>query len=202
MNLAMVLFLVALDAGTFGPAHRFRLEQSQGDGFGIRSHGVVEVLGANRTKFYPLPQSSLADYKRLRPEDLRLNPIPPHLYDRQEVIGPYQIEDGKLWFGKSFYDSRYETSAILVEPDRVWIALDQFVEDISTKPGGLVRFDRMTHEIRKFPLEFVGTGIRVQGDLLRLKTIYGYALFRDGHIRRFLANGQPVAKFPPPPSHY
>ena len=38
--------------------------------------------------------------------------------------------------------ARYEISAILVEPERVWIALDHFGEDISTSPGGLVRWNR------------------------------------------------------------
>ncbi len=97
--------------------------------------------------------------------------------------------------------ARYEISAILVEPDRVWLALDQFVEDISTVPGGLVRWNRMTHEIHKYPLEFVVSGIRAEGDSLRLETRDGYALFRDGEIRRFLTNGRPTAKFPPPPTH-
>jgi len=71
--------------------------------------------------------------------------------------------------------ARYEVSAILVEPDKVWIALDQFVEDISTVPGGLVRWNRTTHEIHKYPLEFVVTGIRAERGSLRLETHDGYA---------------------------
>lgn len=228
MRLAMLLLLVALPQMMLGPGDRFQLEHSR-DGFGIRSHGILEKLGPNSTKFYPLPQSTAEKYAELRPEDLRINPITPGRYERQEVIGPHQIEDGKIWFGNSFYDGEgmrgvgafgyfdtstrsytlfsppevapYEISAILVERERVWLALDRFGEDISTSPGGLVRWDRVTHEVRRHPLEFVVDSIRAEGDSLRLNTRDGYALFRGGEVRRFLANGRPIAKFPPPPTH-
>jgi hypothetical protein len=228
MNFAILLLLAALDPVRFGTGGRFQLEHSKDD-FGMRSHGIVERLGPDRTKFYPLPQSTAGKYMRLRPEDVRINRFTPDHYERQEVIGPWQIEDGKIWFGNNYYDgegmtgvgafgyfdtstrrytlfsptkvARYEISAILVEPDRVWIALDQFVEDISTSPGGLVRWNRITHEIQSYPLEFVVDSIRVEGDSLRLKTRNGYALFRDGEIHRFLTNGRRIARFPPPPTH-
>jgi hypothetical protein len=229
MNVAILPLLAALDLATFGPGGRFRLEYSEDD-FGMRSHGVIETLGPGRTKFYTLPQSTFDKYRRLRPEDLRINPLTPDRYERKEVIGPHQIEAGKLWFGNSYYDgegmrgvgafgyfdtatrrytlfsppevARYEISAILVEPNMVWLALDRFGEDISTSPGGLVQWNRMTHVIHRYPLEFVVDSIRVQDDSLRLRTRDGYALFRDGEVRRFFANGKPVVKFPPRPTHY
>jgi hypothetical protein len=224
MDLAIVLLWVALDAVTFGPGNRFYLERSS-DGFGMRSHGIVETLGSQRTKYYPLPQSTFEKYARLRPEDFRVTPITPDQYERHEVIGPYQIEAGRIWFGNSYYDGEgdrgvgafgyfdtetrrytlfsppevapYEISSILVE-----IALDRFVEDISKPPGGLVRWNRTTHEIHKYPLEFGVDSIRAEGGSLRLKTRDGYALFKDGELRRFLTDGRPIAKFPPPPTHY
>lgn len=159
-----VLLWLALDPAAFGPGGLFRLEQSR-DGFGLRAHGVVETLARSRTKFYPLPQSTPADYQRLRPEDLRFNSFDPDHYERQEVIGPHQVEDGRLWFGNAYYDgegdkgvgafgwfdtatraytifrppevARNEASAILVEANTVWLGLDRFGEDISTSPGGL-----------------------------------------------------------------
>jgi hypothetical protein len=224
---AAILLFAAVAATTFGPGGRFHLEHNQ-DGFGLRSHGVIEDLGGGRTKFYPLPQSTRDDYGRLRPEDYKL---PPDSYDRVEVIGPHQVEGDKLWFGNSYYDSegsrgvgafgyfdcltraytlfrphevaRWEISAILVQPEKVWLGLDHFGEDISTSPGGLASWDRMTHEIRHYPLEFSIKSICMEGESLRLEAhYYGYALFHEGQIRRFLANGKPVPKFPPPPSHY
>jgi len=228
MNVTMLLLLIALDPVVFGSGARFQLECSKDD-FGMRSHGIIETLGPNQTKFYPLPQSTREKYIRLRPEDVQINPFAPDQYERQEVIGPYQIEDNRIWFGNSYYDgegmkgvgefgyfdtsnrrytlfsppevARYEISAILVEPNRVWIALDRFGEDVSKAPGGLVRWNRVTHEVQKYTLEFVVDSIRVEGESLRLETRDGYALFRDGEIYRFLANGRPVAKFPSLPTH-
>lgn len=227
--LSVAIFIaLASQAATVSGLGRFQLEHSE-DGFGTRSHGIIETIGANRTKFYPLPQSTAQEYIRLRPDDFRLNPSEPKEYERQEVIGPHQIEDGKIWFGNSYYDgegmrgvgtfgyfdtstrkytlfsppeiARYETSAILVQPDVVWLALDVFGEDISKSPGGLIRWDRSTHEVRRYALEFVVSSIRVQGDALRLNTAGGYALMRNGQLHRYVNNGRPIQKFPPPPSH-
>jgi len=228
MNLAIILLWLA-QLIAFGPGGRFQLEHSKDD-FGERSHGIIETLSSGGTKFYPLPQSTFDQYMRLRPEDARLNPVTQANYDRQEVIGPYQIEGGKIWFGNNYYDGEgargvgafgyfdtatreytlfsppevasWEVSAILVQPDRLWMALDRFGEDISTWPGGLIRWNRTTHTVQSDPLEFVITKIEPQGGELHLETRYGYALLRDGQVRRFLSNGLPVAKFPPPPSHY
>lgn len=229
MDFAVLLFVLALEPVAFGPGARFQLEYSNDD-FGIRSHGVIETFGPNQTKFYPLPQSSAEKYIQLRPDDLRINPFTPDRYERQEVIGPYQIEDNRIWFGNGYYDSegmkgvgafgyfdcttrayklfsppeiaRHEISAILVQPDTVWVALDQFIEDISKVPGGLVRWNRMTHEVQKYPFESVIESIRSEGSSLRLQAHDGYALFREGEFRRFLTNGTPIVKFPPPPTHY
>lgn len=226
-----MFLLAAAGIITFGPLGRFELEYSN-DSFGPRSHGVNERIGPNRIHYYPLPQSTPQDYVRLRPQDFKLNPFTATAgnYDRQEVIGPSQIDGGKLWFGNNFYDSEgsrgvgafgyfdtntrkytlfrppevapYEVGAILVEPQTVWLALDQFIEDISKVPGGLAKWDRDTHHLQKYPLEFVIESIQRQGHSLRLTTHNGYALFRDGQVHRFLTNGRPIAKFPPPPTHY
>jgi hypothetical protein len=148
----------------------FYLERSP-DSFGIRSHGVIERTTSG-SKLYPLPQSTVETYKKLRIEDLK-NRLPPiqtaQDYQGQEVIGPYQVEGDRLWFGNQYYDgegdsgvgafgyfdmsrreyhlfsppeiARWEVSALLVEPDAVWLPLDHFGEDISTSPVGLIRWD-------------------------------------------------------------
>lgn len=226
MNFAILLLWAELGPVVFSPGGKFQLEQST-DSLGQHSHGIIETLGPNRTKFYPLPQSTFDEYSRLRPKDLRRNPITRNQYERQEEIGPYQVEGNRIWFGNNYYDEEglrgvgafgyfdastrqytlfsppevaaYEISAILVTPETVWLGLDEFVEDISKVPGGLVRWNRRTHEVQKYPLEFVIDRIRIQGDSLRLETRAGHALFRNSEIRRFAANGRPIAKFPPPP---
>lgn len=229
MNFGILLLLFALDVVTFGPNGKFQLEKS-GDEFGMRSHGVIETLRSGQTKFYPLPQSTFAQFARLRPKDLQINPFSAEFYQRQEVIGPYQIEGGRLWFGNNYYDSEgmrgvgafgyfdtvtrqytlfsppevapYEIGAILVESETVWLALDKFIEDISKSPGGLVRWDKRTHESQKYRLEFVVDSIQREGDSIRLNTRGGYALFRNGQIHRFSKSGRPISKFPPPATHY
>lgn len=229
LNYAAPALLAAVPLLVFGQAGRFQLEQSKDD-FGVRSHGIEETLASGGTKFYPLPQSNYDEYRRLRSDEARVNSITAATYQRQEVIGPHQVEGDNIWFGDNYYDgegdtgvgafgyfdttarqyvlfsppevANYEVSAILVERDSVWLGLDSFTEDISTVPGGLVRWDRSTHASHFYPLEFAITKIQRESDALRLETRYGHALFRDGKIRRFLSNGIPVATFPPPPTHY
>jgi hypothetical protein len=245
ISLAIFGFAVLLicaaepEAVRFGPNGAFQLEHSKDD-FGVRSHGVVERIGAG-SRMYPLPQSDFATYARLRPKDVAINPLSAtaNHYEREETIGPNQVEGDKLWFGKSFYDGegmrgvgafgyfdaatrKYElfsppavacceVSAILVEPEVVWLGLDQFGEDISTFPGGLVRWDRRTHAVWKYDVEFVVTGIAREGESLRLTTTEGYALLNGDRIDRFRVQtgrdgrktSTPIARFPPPPStHY
>jgi len=91
----LLLAFVVLRVAGSAPDNRFHLEHSE-DQFGIRSHGVVEILSGHREKLYPLPQSTSQDYIRLRPADVRLNPFNPRSYERQEVIGPSQVEEGKI----------------------------------------------------------------------------------------------------------
>jgi hypothetical protein len=229
LNSLALWVLAAVPLAALGQTGRFQLEQSK-DGFGVRSHGIVETLPSGGTKFYPLPQSSYDEFRRLRPDVARVNSITAGNYSRQEVIGPHQMEGDKIWFGNNYYDGEgdtgvgafgyfdtatrqyalfsppevagYEVSAMLVEPDSVWLGLDRFIEDISTEPGGLARWDRSTHAAHFYPLEFAITKIQRDGDSLRLETRYGHALFADGKTRRFLSNGIPVATFPPPPTHY
>jgi len=231
-TLAAIMALAdGADANRFGRGGAFRLEYST-DSFGVRSHGVIE---GNGTKVYPLPQSSLEEYIRLRPADIKMNPIAATAgrYERQEVIGPHQVVGNRLWFGNNFYDGEgdrgvgafgyfdtetrrytmfsppevapFEISAILVEPNTVWLGLDVFTEDISTIPGGLAQWDMATHAIRKYPLEFAVARITREGNSLRLTTRGGYAMLTGGKVQRFQTDKMgtiPIARFPPPPSHY
>ncbi len=190
---------------------------------------------AGRTASYPLPQSTFETYAMLRPEGLKMNPLAATggNYERSEVIGPHQVEGDRLWFGNNYYDGEgergvgafgyfdtamrqyhlfsppevaaYEVSALLVEPDVVWIALDHAGEDISTFPGGLVRWTRTTHQVRRYPIEFVVSKISRDGESLKLTTNGGYALLTNDVVHRFRVDGitdTPVDRFPPPPSHH
>ena len=230
MNPQFAFFVTLLSIAVAIPAgSRFELERSK-DGFGVRAHGFVETIAPGRFKIYPLPQSTAAEYIRLRPADARRNPFKLKDYERQEVIGPTQREGGLIWFGNQYYDGEgmrgvgafgffdtatrryalfsppevapYEVSALLVKPDFVWLALDSFGEDVSTAPGGLVQWNRATHVIRRYPVDFDVTRIRAEGSSLRLETRDGYALLHGNQIRRFLKDGREVASFPARPSQY
>jgi hypothetical protein len=218
----------------------FYLERSQ-DEFGFRMHGIDERTHSG-AKFYRLPQSNVEMYKRLRPDSVKI--MLPYVltereYQGQEVIGPYQVEGNRVWFGNQYYDgegergvgafgyfdmearryqlfrpkeiARWEVSALLVEPDAVWIGLDIFGEDISTAPGGMLHWDRKDQHVQRYELEFVISHMRrdtKDSSTLVLTTRGGYALFRDGQVSRFRvekgADGKQTAvaidKFPPPPS--
>jgi hypothetical protein len=244
MRLSTVCFLTALTmalAGqperdvTFGPNGAFRLEISR-DSFGERAHGVVQTINGRR-KVYPLPQSTVEEYKKLHPGEYGIDLLTEKNYERQEVIGPHQVEGNKLWFGKDFYHGEgvrgvgafgffdtttgqyqmfspppvalWEISAILVEKDSVWMGLDHFGEDISTAPGGLLRWDRETHGVHRYPLEFTVNRIERRGRLLHLGTSRGYAQLQNDVIQRFeirrapsgASTVVPVAKFPLPATH-
>lgn len=228
---AAALFCIAQSKEVrFGPNNAFRLECGKDVTTANECPGVMEG-----TKLYPLPQSTLDSYIRLRTADIKRNPISATSgqYLREEFIGPYQIEGNRLWFGNSFYDNegwrgvgafgyfdpsarryemfsppeiaRYEIKAILVEPDKVWLGLDRSIEDISPEPGGFAEWNRTTHAIHRYDVEFEVSKIERSGDALRLTSIGGYAIFRDGRITRYKTeNGETVAveRFPPLPSHY
>ena len=237
--LACILAVAEPDLSHFGPNGAFQLEYKTDDS-GRLAHGVMERLANGTTKSYPLPQSNLEIYAKLRPADLVRNPIAAtgNQYECEETIGPHQLEGDKLWFGNNFYDSEgergvgtfgyfdaatrlyqlysppevapYEVSAILVEPNVVWLGLDYSSEDISVFPGGLVEWNRSTHTVRRYPIEFVVTKIERQGGSVRLTTREGYALLTGETLQRFRVStntsgkveNTPIEKFPPPPSHH
>ena len=125
------------------------------------------------------------------------------------------MADGTFWFGKSFYDSEGSTglggfgyfdaqqqrykiytptkiadwsvSALLVEPDAVWLALATRGE-WGDRAGGLLRFDRSTKKVTKFELPDVATSIIRVGRRLLLATEFGAALVEDGVVRRFFVD--------------
>ncbi|MCW5963828.1 MAG: hypothetical protein KIT83_07310, partial [Bryobacterales bacterium] len=100
------------------------------------------------------------------------------------ALGPLRAEGSRLWFGRAFYDAegltgiggfgyldcetgdlqeyfpvetaRFMTSAMLVEPDAVWLSLSSFGE-YGSSPGGLLTWSRAggsTRLVREAPLAF------------------------------------------------
>lgn len=131
----------------------------------------------------------------------------------QEPIGPWQLHEGLLWFGKSFYQdegsggvggfgyfdprepgfrifspaeiANWSASSLLVEPDAVWIGL-VYNGEWGGSGGGLLRFDPQTQALRHWPLEEIIHAIRRSGPHLLLATSFGAALLDpELHLRRF-----------------
>ena len=126
------------------------------------------------------------------------------------AFGYFDMETRRYRMFRPPQVASHEISALLVERDEVWLGLDSFIEDISTAPGGLIRWNREAHQLRYYPLEFVVNTITRRGDSIYLATNGGYAILRDGTLRRFAtrnvvnrpSQSVPVDMFPPPPTHY
>ncbi len=130
----------------------------------------------------------------------------------EEKIGPAQPEGGKLWFGKTFYDGEGNTgvggfgyfdasdrqfhffmppeiadcsvSAILVEPDAVWMAVFRFGE-YGGSPAGVLRYDRKTQAIRKYELPDAVYGLAVSGNRTLVATSSGIAVIDGDRVSRY-----------------
>jgi hypothetical protein len=142
--------------------------------------------------------------------------------DRNEQIGPHQIQGGLFWFGKTFYDGEgwtgtggfgyfdpatasyhlyappeiaaWSVSAILVEPDCVWLALDRRGE-YGNYPGGLLRWDRNTQTVRRWEMPWIATGMARSGDAICLGLTNGVAVLRDDRLVSYFVDRAPAGQY-------
>jgi hypothetical protein len=130
----------------------------------------------------------------------------------KDSIGPWQQEDGRIWFAKTFYDGEGSTgvggfgyfdiskgrlrmfapseiadwsvSAIDVGPDAVWMALVQNGE-YGGSSGGLLRYDRQTDAVRRLGLPDITVRlIRAEGKILAA-TDFGLAVIAADEVKRY-----------------
>ena len=189
----------------FGPDNRFTLS-------GTADHLVVLERTGGTMKKFPLPQSTDAEFSAARPGRRAAGES---RHQIAEEIGPWQVVDGTLWFAKTFYDGEgmsgvggfgyfdsterkyqiyspqevrtFAASAMLVEPDAVWLGLVHNGEWGSTG-GGVLRFDRTTRQANRIALrEVVGEIARV-GNRLVMATTFGAALLDGDKLRRFFVD--------------
>ncbi len=200
--------ILYVEPQAFQPVHfgAFTLEQEKGNSFGPRP--VITRPGNTR---YELPQSTYDAFSTARPNRVK-NGYSRAGTEFEERMGPHQVDGGKLWFGKTFYDGEgdsgvggfgyfdpgdrkyhifsppevadFSVSAILVEPNTVWTALSQRGE-YGGPSGGVLKYDMKTKSVRKFELpEFGGQFLRAGGDLL-IATSGGVAVIHDGVLKRY-----------------
>ena len=163
----------------------------------------------------PLKQSTYDEYALARLETAARG-LPQKVAEMNEEIGPTQLVAGIRWFGKTFYDAEgmtgvggfgyfdpatkaailyspkeirdWSVSAMLVEPDAVWLGIAGRGE-YGTGGGGILRFHRSTQQVTKIALREIVQKISRSGATLVLDTEFGAALF-DGsnRIRRFFVD--------------
>ena len=205
----------AFKPAQFGPGNRFTLSRDEeaGSSEPEKKLVVLEPAGGSVMRF-PLPQSTYEEFSLARPARVQDG------YSREgtemnEQIGPWQIADGKLWFGKTFYDGEgmtgvggfgyfdaqareyrtyspkeikdWSVSAMLVESDTVWLGLARRGE-YGDSGGGMLRFDRATQKVNCLRLHEIVEEIARVGDLLVIATEFGAALWEGGKLRRFFVD--------------
>jgi hypothetical protein len=183
--------------GDFGPGRRFHLTK-QKNKYGSEYPVIVERQGVNE-KVYPLAQTDIDTWRRARPDEAQ-TPMQLDPEERNEQIGPHQLEGGRLWFGKTFYNGEgltgvggfgyfdtatasyhliappeiyaWSVSAILVEPDDIWLALCRRGE-YGDYPGGLLRWDRKAAQVRRWDMQSVAVNMARAGEAIYLGTVDG-----------------------------
>jgi len=198
--------------GGFGPGGRFRLSKEKSK-YGSEYTLIVENPGP-RQNSYPLAQSDLETWRQARPDDAK-SFSNPDLAEMNEEIGPHQLEDYRLWFGKTFYNSegstgvggfgyfdaaaaayhlysppeiqRWSVSAILVEADCVWLALYRRGE-YGNSPGGLLRWDRRSGHAQKFAAAEIVTSIVRSGNGIYLGATDGIDALRGDRITQYFVD--------------
>ena len=194
----------------FGPGKRFHLSREK-NRYGSDYTVIVERPGPNQ-KSYPLAQSDLRTWQQARPDDVKSFARPDQA-EMNEEIGPHQLEGGRLWFGKTFYNSegltgvggfgyfdaatatyrlysppqiqRWSVSAILLEANCIWLALYRRGE-YGNSSGGLLRWDRETAQVRSFAIPDAVTHIATgPGDVVYLGATDGIVVLRGDQITSY-----------------
>jgi hypothetical protein len=196
----------------FGPGGSFHLSRLK-DKFSSPYIAVTERDGTKDT-IYTLPQTDLKTWQSARPEEAKTYGNI-ELAEIREEIGPYQVEDGRLWFGKTFYNEEggtglggfgyfdpatasyqliappetyaWSVSAILVESDAIWLALYRRGE-YGNYPGGLVRWYRKAATMQHWDMPWIATCIARQGDAIYMGTTDGIAALRGNGITSYFVD--------------
>jgi hypothetical protein len=203
----------------FGSGARFRLSTLR-DRFSTPYTAVTEQDGT-KYKVYLLPQTDRATWQRARPDKAKTYGNV-ELAEIAEEIGPHQVESGRLWFGKSFYDEEgatgvggfgyfdpatvsyhlfappeiaaWSVSAILVEPDCVWLAL-YLRGEYGNYPGGLMRWDRNTSTVRRWDMAWIATSMERAGDTVYMGTTDGIAVLRGDRVVSYFVDRSSAGQF-------
>jgi hypothetical protein len=176
----------------FGPARAFKLAEGDYDLECGTSHVVVLETGSRRERHHTIPPSDC---------------------DR---IGPWVIDGDRLWFGRSFYSGEgntgtggfgyfdavsrrfhlfspaeirpFSATAILVQPDAVWLALAVHGEYVSHGEG-IARYDRGTNALTRLNIgSSLGHRFVAVGDQILLALDNGLIVIGDGTVKGYIVD--------------
>ena len=157
----------------------------------------------------PMPVSTLGEFERARPRKAELLGQAGEI---NEKVGPFQRVGTKIWVGKTFYDAEGEVgvgdvgyfdtvtqdwvflhvpemtdwaaSALLVEPDAIWVGLVHNGEGAAVS-GGLLRYDRTTRKATVIALSNVIERIIRVGHRIYCGTSGGFSVVEEQQAKNF-----------------
>jgi hypothetical protein len=158
-----------------------------------------------------LPQTTYDHFAAMRPQQVKNGSVRA-VAEIADAVGPWQREEGRIWFGKSFYDGEGSTgvggfgyfdvnthklqmfeppeiadwsvSAIYVEPDAAWMALVNNGE-WGGSSGGLLRYDRQSGASRRFELPDIAVRLIRVGEKILAATDFGFAVVEGDQVTRY-----------------
>lgn len=197
---------------TFGRFHLSKQKNRYGSEYPV-------IVGEGKS--YPLAQSDAQTWRRARPDDANAH-LQVNEAEMNEQIGPHQVEGGRFWFGKTFYNSEgltgvggfgyfdtatasyrlfappeiaaWSVSAILVEPDAVWLALHRRGE-YGNYPGGLLRWDLNTATVRHWDMPWIATSLARAGDAICMGTTDGIAALRGDRVVSYFVDRSAAGQY-------
>lgn len=185
----------------------------------LRERGVLSPPPAGaelelpaRLLAHRLPQSTYRDFARARPGRVT-NGYSPENTAIEERVGAFQLEGGRFWVAKTFYDGEgttgvgaigsldvageyvflripelfdWSVEGLLVEPDAIWAGRVRHPEGVD-RSGGLLRYDRKTRQIRLYEVPDVIHAIARVGGAIFLGTHHGLYVINGNTRTRFRA---------------
>ena len=175
---------------------------------------VVRRSEGGQNKTFAASRSTPEEFVAGRP-DKQLLHTPLDAYTFNETIGPAQVAEERLWFGLTFYDGEgatgvggfgwfdveteqfelirpgemgaWSVSAILVEDNAIWFGLKRRPEGAEYS-GGLVRWDRRTEEIQRWPDLPLIVDFERDGSRLLAAGLGGGAVLEDGKLQIYFTD--------------
>lgn len=167
---------------------------------------------------YSLHRGTVEEYRRFQAESGASERE--HMNESQLIalVGPVQVEDSRIWYGRAFYGGEgyagiggfgcldcesgefkelfpkpatpYTTTALLVEPDAIWLALANNGA-YGMAAGGLLRWNRSDESTQHFPKAPVAFAlVRDKRDLL-VPHQSGISVLRDGEFVHYAIREMP-----------